>query len=151
MKADIIQAFIGAACEVLVQEVGEPIEAARPKLQGGANEPGDVTVFIGLAGDIQGAVIMSMGLRTALAYVAHIMGEAGEELDALGESGIGELANVIAGRAGAVLGEKGYAVAIAPPAIMVGRGSKLSTLTAMRMLVPIETPVGLIELQLAAK
>ena len=151
MKNDLIQVFIGAAREVLAQEMGEPIEAGRPKLQGGAYEAGDVTVVIGLGGDIQGAVIVSMATRTALDYVSRVMGDSLDELDELAQSGIGELANVIAGRAGVKLQEKGHDVVIAPPTIIVGRGSRLSTLAAPRLLIPVETPLGLIELQLAAK
>ena len=151
MKADVMQAFMGAARDVLSQEMGEPVEPQKMTLQGRPYETKDVTVLIGLAQDLEGAVILSMEMETALQYVAHIMGEPVEELDELAQSGIGELANVIAGRAGAHLGEKGYQTVISPPTIIIGRGTVLSTLSLQRLVVPVQTPLGIVELQLAAK
>lgn len=151
MKADVVQAFIGAAKEVLAQEMGEPVEPQKMVLQGGPYETKDVTVIIGIAQDIEGAVILSMTKDTALRYVSLIMGETIEELDALAQSGIGELCNVIAGRSGALLGEKGYQTVIAPPTMVLGRGTTLSTLSLQRLVVPVITPVGNVEIQLAAK
>jgi chemotaxis protein CheX len=79
------------------------------------------------------------------------MGEPVEVLDEVAQSGIGELANVIAGRAGVLLGEKGHQTLIAPPTIIMGEGTVLSTLGIPRLLIPVHTPLGEVELQLAAK
>lgn len=151
MKTDVVQGFIGAAKEVLSQEMGEPIEPQRMVLQGGPYQTNDVTVIIGLAQDVEGAVILSMSADTALRYVSLIMGETLDVLDALAQSGIGELANVIAGRAGVWLGEKGYQTVIAPPTVILGHGTTLSTLSLQRLVVPVHTPLGCVELHLAAK
>ncbi len=151
MKADIVQAFVGSAREVLAQEMGEPAEPQKMTLQGGPYKTGDVTVVIGLAQAIEGNVILGLSKETALAYVARVMGEPIGELDELAQSGIGELGNVIAGRAGVVLSEKGYPTVIAPPTILLGHSTLLSTLGLQRLLVPVQTPLGVVELQLAAK
>src|SRR5690242_21319737 len=100
MKADIVQAFVSSAREVLAQEMGEPVEPQKMTLQGGPYQTGEVTVVIGLAQAIEGNVILGLTKATATAYVARVMGEPVDELDELAQSGIGELANVIAGRAG---------------------------------------------------
>lgn len=149
MRTHIIQAFIGAGRDVLAQEMGEPVEPGKMKMQGGPYKTNDVTVIIGLAGDMEGSVILSMSKDTALAYVSRVMGEATAELDELAQSGVGELANVIAGRAGVTLGEKGDDVVIAPPTIIMGAGSTLSTLGLPRLILPVETPLGVVEIQLA--
>lgn len=151
MKAEVVQAFVGSAREVLAQEMGEPVEPQKMVLQGGLYETKDVTVIIGVAQDIEGAVILSMSTETACHYVSHIMGEPCDALDELAQSGIGELCNVIAGRAGALLGEKGYQTLIAPPTVVLGHGTTLSTLSLQRLVVPVLTPLGMVELQLAAK
>lgn len=151
MKPEIMQAFVSAAHEVLMQEMGEPVEPRRISLQGGPYKTREVTVIIGLAQDIEGAVILSMSKQTAVQYVARVIGEAIDELDELAQSGIGELGNVIAGRAGVVLGEKGFQTVIAPPAIILGHETTLSTLALQRLVLPVETPLGVVELQLAAK
>ena len=151
MKPDVVQAFVSAAHEVLMQEMGEPAEPQKVKLQGGPYTTKEVTVIIGLAQDIEGAVILGMSTETAVRYVSRVMGEEMDELDELAQSGIGELGNVIAGRAGVVLGEKGYQTVIAPPAIILGHATVLSTLSLQRLVLPVETPLGVVELQLAAK
>ncbi len=151
MKTEVVQAFIGAVRDVLQQEMGSPIEVGKPKLQGGPYHTDDVTALIGLAQDVEGTVIISMPAATGLQYIAHVMGEEQNELDELAQSGIGELANVIAGRAGALLGEKDHAVVIAPPTMILGRGSTLSTLALPRLVVAVETPLGPVALQLAVK
>lgn len=151
MKADVMQAFMSAARDVLLQEMGAPVEPQKMTLQGRPYETKDVTVLIGLAQDLEGAVILSMEMGTALQYVGHVMGEPIDELDELAQSGIGELANVIAGRAGIQLGEKGYQTVISPPTIILGNGTVLSTLSLQRLVVPVRTPLGTIEIQLAAQ
>lgn len=151
MKPDVVQAFVSAAHEVLMQEMGEPVEPQKIKLQGGPYATREVTVVIGLAQDIEGAVILSMSKATAVHYVSRVMGEQIDELDELAQSGIGELGNVIAGRAGVVLGEKGFQTLIAPPTIILGHNTILSTLGLQRLVVPVQTPLGVVELQLAAK
>ncbi len=151
MRTEIIQAFVGAARDVLAQEIGEPVEPQKVKLQGGPYKTTDVTVLIGLAQGIEGAVILGLTTETACHYIGHIMGEPVEELDELAQSGIGELANVIAGRAGALLGERGYPTVIAPPTIILGQDTTLSMMSVPRLVVPMYTSVGVIELQLAAK
>ena len=151
MKPEVIQAFVGAARDVLAQEMGEPIEPQKVKLQGGPYQTDEVTVIIGLAQDIEGSVILSMSLAMSCNYISSIMGEPVTELDELAQSGIGELANVIAGRAGIALGEKGHDVVISPPTILIGSKSTLSTLGLQRLVVPVITPMGTIEVQIAAK
>jgi chemotaxis protein CheX len=151
MKAYVVQAFVGAAREVLAQEMGGPVEPQRIVLQGGPYETKDVTVIIGIAQDIEGAIILSMARDTALTYVSGVMGEERTALDELAQSGVGELANVIAGRASSLLGDRGYRTLLSPPTIMIGAGTTLSTLSLQRLVVPVDTSAGCIELHLAAK
>lgn len=151
MRAEIIQAFIGAACDILAHEMGEPVEPQKPRLQGGPYRVGDITVVVGLARGIEGAVLLGLSRATALGYLSQIMGEPVEELDELAQSGIGELGNMIAGSAGAKLAEQGHDVVIAPPTLFMGADATISTLNVQRLVVPVETPFGLVDLQLAAR
>ena len=92
-----------------------------------------------------------MSEATALAIVGQMMTQEFRELDALARSGIGELGNVITGRAGVLLEKAGIVADIAPPMLIVGRGGVMSSLDIPRLLVPTETRVGGIELQIALK
>ncbi len=64
---------------------------------------------------------------------------------------MGELGNVITGRAGVLLERGGITADIAPPMLIVGRGGVLSSLDIARIVVPLETPAGVIDLQIALK
>jgi len=151
VRAEIIQAFIGAAREVLLQEMGDPVEPGKPRLQGGPYKVGDITVVVGLAKAVEGAILLGISKSTATQYLSHVMGEPVDELDELALSGIGELGNMIAGMAAARLSEQGHEAIIAPPTLFVGGGGILTTLNVQRLVVAVETPFGTIELQLAAQ
>jgi chemotaxis protein CheX len=79
------------------------------------------------------------------------MGQEFDEFDALAQSGIGELGNVITGRAGVLLAEAGYPSNITPPALVIGKGTLVTTLDLNRLVFPLETPVGQLEIQVVLK
>ena len=58
---------------------------------------------------------------------------------------------MIGGRAGVLLSEKGYPTVIAPPTIILGQSTLLSTVGLQRLVVPVQTPLGVVEVQVAAK
>lgn len=151
MIADVSEAFEVSAAEVLQQEMGAPTEARPVAVRAGPYRTDDVTVVIGLARGVEGAMILSMTNATALQYVSNVMGTPMEKLDALGQSGVGELANVIAGRAGARLAAKGHDMVIMPPTVLLGRDTVISTLRLPRLVVPVQTPLGLVEIHVATK
>jgi CheY-specific phosphatase CheX len=150
MNADVINAFTGAVKDVLSQEMGEPIDLGDARLQGGPYQVGDITVVVGLAQRIEGAVLLGISQSTAKQYLSSVLGEAVEELDELALSGIAELGNMIAGSAGVRLAELGYETVIAPPTVFMDGGT-ISTLNLPRLVVPVTSPCGVIDLQLAAR
>src|SRR6187549_1271974 len=92
-----------------------------------------------------------MSEATARGMVGVMMGQEFPEFDALAQSGIGEIGNVITGRAAVLLAEAGFPSDLAPPMLIVGKGTMLSTLDVQRIVVPIETEFGDIEVQVALK
>jgi len=151
MKADVIRACTTAACDVLTQEMGHPVEVGVPRAQGGPYRTAavDVTAIIGLTHDVEGTLFLGLTRATAVRYVARVAGAPVQGLDDLTRSGVGELATMIAGRAGAVLAAQGQRVDIAPPLHVVGRDVVVSTLAVPRLCVPLHTPLGEIALHLA--
>ncbi len=151
MRADIAQPFLLAARGVLEQELGGDVGRGPVRLEKGDFAAGEVTAVVGVTGVLSGAVMYRMSEATALAIVGKMMGQQFKELDALARSGVGELGNVITGRAGVLLERGGIAADIAPPMLIVGRGGVLSSLDIPRLVVPLETPAGGIDLQIALK
>src|SRR2546423_11503957 len=126
MRVDVAQPFVLAAKGVLEQELGGDVARGRVRVERGDFEAGGVTAVIGSTGALSGAVLYRMSEATALAIVGRIMGQNFSELDALARSGVGELGNVITGRAGALLDRAGVRAGVAPPVLIVGRGGLLA-------------------------
>jgi chemotaxis protein CheX len=151
MRADVAQPFLLAAKGVLEQELGGEVGRGQITMERGDFEAGEITAVVGVTGALSGAVMYRMSEATALAIVGQMMSQEFKELDSLARSGIGELGNVITGRAGVLLEKAGISADIAPPMLIVGRGGLMSSLDIARLVVPLETRVGGIDLQIALK
>ncbi len=151
MKAEFINPFLQAATQVLESELGSPPKRGTIGLQRSAYTSEDVTAVVGVTGSVQGMVLISMAQSTARAMVGVMMGQDFPEFDALAQSGIGEIGNVITGRAAVLLAEAGFPSDLAPPMLIVGRGTMLSTLDVQRLVIPLETEFGPIAIQVALK
>jgi chemotaxis protein CheX len=151
MKVEIINPFIQAASEVLEAELGTDPERGDIHLRKSAVTTNEVTTVVGVTGQVSGIVLYSMSLATAMSLVSKMMGEEFTEFNALAQSGIGELGNVITGRAGVLLSEAGYQSNITPPALVVGKGTMITTLDLNRLVFPLDTGLGSLEIQVILK
>ncbi len=151
MRLELLNAVIVAAGEVLTQEVGVKIERGQLELHRDAYITEDVTVLISLVGDIWGVVIISIDFETAKAFISRILGQEVSDFNELALSGIGELGNVVTGQACTKLAELGYKTDISIPTLIVGKGSRISTLDIDRLVVPLETELGVLRLNLALR
>jgi chemotaxis protein CheX len=50
-----------------------------------------------------------------------------------------------------LLSEAGFPSDLAPPMLLIGRGTMISTLDVQRLVIPLETEFGKIEIQVALK
>lgn len=151
MRAEVINPFLQAASEVLESELGSPPQRGAIGLQRSAYTSDEVTAVVAVTGEVAGMVLFAMTESTARAMVSKMMGQDFPELDALAQSGIAEIGNVITGRAACRLSEAGFASDLAPPMLIVGRGSMISTLDVQRLVIPMDTEFGQIEIQVALK
>jgi chemotaxis protein CheX len=151
MRAEFINPFLQAANDVLESELGASPQRGTIGLQRSAYTSNDVTAVVGVTGSVAGMVLYSMTEETARGMVEKMMGQEFPEFDALAQSGIGEIGNVITGRAAVLLAEAGFPSDLAPPMLIVGRGTMVSTLDVQRLVIPLETEVGRIEVQVALK
>jgi chemotaxis protein CheX len=151
MKVEFVNPFIQAAREVLESELGAEAKRGNLRLQKSAFTTDEITALVGVTGTVSGMVMYSMSEQTALGIVSRMMGQDFDEFDALAQSGIGELGNVITGRAGVLLAEAGYPSNITPPALVVGKGTMVTTLDLNRLIFPLETEAGDLEVQVVLK
>jgi chemotaxis protein CheX len=151
MRAEVINPFLQAASEVLESELGSAPRRGAIGLQRSAYTSDEVTAVVAVTGEVAGMVLFAMTETTARAMVSKMMDQEFPELDALAQSGIAEIGNVITGRAACLLSDAGFASDLAPPMLIVGRGSMISTLDVQRLVIPMETEFGKVEIQVALK
>src|SRR5512146_548255 len=99
MNVKFMNPFVDAANEVLKVELDVSVNRGNLSMQKSAMTTDDVTVLLSLVGEIQGVVLFGLSKNTCLAMVSKMMSQKFEEFDALAQSGIAELGNVITGRA----------------------------------------------------
>ncbi len=151
MHAELFNVFIVAASEVLTSELGIHIKRGPLSLQRETYVTDEVTVLISLVGDVWGMAFYGMSFSTAIAILSRILGQEFNNFDELAQSGIGELGNVITGQASTKLAELGLTAQVSVPTLIVGKDTDISTLDIDRLVVPLETELGTIRLDLALR
>lgn len=151
MRAELYNPFIITASEVLAQEVGVQTTRGTLSLQRDAYVTDGVTVLISLVGDVGGSVFYGMRLDTAKAMLSRILGQGINDFNELAQSGVAELGNVITGQACTRLAELGLEIDVSVPALIVGEGSRISTIDIDRLVIPLETELGILRLDLALR
>jgi chemotaxis protein CheX len=151
MNVNFMNPFLQAAIQVIQRETG--IQATRGDLAlGKSSYTGqDITTLLNIIGDIRGVVLYGMDMSMALQLIGAMLGNPHEEFDDLAQSGIAELGNVITGSATTLLAQAGYTCNISTPTIIVGRGTMISTLDFQRLVVPLHTDFGDMEINLALR
>ncbi|HEU0169041.1 MAG TPA: chemotaxis protein CheX [Chloroflexota bacterium] len=149
---ELVQPYLQAAKEVIGRETGSDVGVGRVSMRKPPASTDEVSILIGVTGQIQGVVMIMMTKQTALNVVSHITGEAYREMDDLAESAVAEMANVISGRGGIALAALGRETTISPPAVLIGNsGGNVSTLDIPIFAIPLESSCGIIELQVALR
>jgi chemotaxis protein CheX len=130
-KADldvkVINPFIEATMEVF--RTASSMEIVRKDLFLKKNYRmfGDVSGVMGLNGEASGTVVISMSSRLACDLVGRMLGEEPEPtVSETVRDGIGEVVNMIAGRAKAVLAGSQYHFQISLPAVIAGTGHEIA-------------------------
>ncbi len=149
MEAGLINKFIQSAQAVLQSEIGSPAKMGRITVQSVPYTSQHVTVVVGIAGSLRGVMLLGLSEETAKNLVSAMMGQDVEELDELAQSGVAELGNVITGAAVTSLYSDGHICKIATPTLILGSGTTISTLNVRRLVIPLTTSCGVIEMQLA--
>jgi chemotaxis protein CheX len=151
MNVKFVNPFVMAASEVLRSEIQIDVRRGELKLQRSSLTGNEVTALLTLVGQVEGVVMYGMSMEMALAFVSKMLGQPVEELNELAQSGIGELGNVITGRASMLLAAEGFSATISVPTLIVGANVQISTLDFQRLVVPLITPYGTLEIHLALR
>jgi chemotaxis protein CheX len=109
----------------------------------------DITVIIGLTGDLKGTISYSMSEDTAKKIVScMMMGMPVTTLDEIGLSALGELSNMIMGTASTMLSENNYKIDITPPSTVCGKDIQFRNDTKNIICVKLGTDAGELEVNM---
>lgn len=152
MRTEFVNPFVAAALHVFRQELKEEPRRGPLRLEGSRVTPGEVTVAVGVAGDVEGLVLYGMDTSTAQRIVASILGIPPLRVeDDIMESGAAEIGNMITGRASMELEQQGYTCDITPPLVLLGRNILISTVAFERLEVPFDLATGRVVLHIALR
>lgn len=150
-KAEIVRIdpFVTAAIRVLCTEMGTDAVETERWVDDSPMRCEDATVLIGVIGDLKGQFMLSMPAATATGIVGLMMGETVTELDAMGQSALAELGNMMAGLATVLLEGQGCSANITPPTVMTGSGTEITTFGNGRAVAALATGFGALSVHVA--
>ncbi len=150
-RIELVGPFIEAAARVISQECGETVTRGQLHRVRSPQTNNDISALIAITGGVAGLVIYSLSEQTALGFASKMIGEPVTELDALAQSAIAELANMITGQAGIALEKNGFPSDMSPPVLLLGKGSSIATLNLTRLVVPLVVSFGQFTIDIAVK
>ena len=99
MRVEYINPFVEAAFDILKEVLNAEIKRGELYLKSTSKPVLGVATIIGLAGDVEGRILLDMSPETALKIASAMNMEELKVLDELGKATITELANMITGQA----------------------------------------------------
>jgi chemotaxis protein CheX len=155
MRVEYINPFVESAHGVLMEVLQVEVKRGELYLKSTAAPVLGVAAIIGLAGDVEGRVLLDMSKATAIAVASGMLKsmdmEPITELNEMGRATISELANMITGQAVTKLHNLGFKFDLTPPALVTGDNMEISNTNVEALIVPMEMPQGKIEINVAIR
>ncbi len=155
MRVEYINPFVEAAYNILKEVLNAEVNRGELYLKSTSMPVLGVAAIIGLAGDVEGRVLIDMDKPTAIKIASAMLEgmdmEPITELNDLGKATVTELANMITGQAVTKLHNLGFKFDLTPPAIFTGDNMEVSNADVEALIVPMEVPQGKIEINVAVR
>lgn len=119
----IVKAFVDAAVQTLTTMAMLELEPGEVTQVEAFENTLDYTATMGLCGEKEGILVLSLESSLARQIVAAMLGEDESEIDSDLLDGVGELTNMIAGSAKTELGRSSYHFNLSIPAVIEGEKS----------------------------
>ena len=120
MKADHVNPFIISVCKIIQDMCMLDLKIGKPNMTQGNYLGTSSIIKLGLVGQLQGEVLLNIEQPVALEIVSKMMMSPVTEIDALGQSAISELGNMVAGNAATVFANSDILIDITPPTYYTG-------------------------------
>lgn len=140
MKAEHVNPFIISVCKVMKDMCMLDLKIGKPSLRQQSFPEENSLIRLGLVGQLSGEVLLNFEPQTALGVVSNMMMMPVNAIDAIGQSAISELGNMVAGNAATVFANNNIMIDITPPDYCVG-ASYDGAATEM-FTIPFSTEIG---------
>jgi chemotaxis protein CheX len=141
VKAEYINPFVASAVNVFSTMLNCQLTRGELLLRNNFAPAHDISGVIGLSGRTSGTVVVSMDANVAISVTESMLGERPAQINADVVDAVGEVTNMIAGRAKADL--EHLAMNLALPTVISGKGHVVSFgSNAMTICIPYTCPWG---------
>jgi chemotaxis protein CheX len=141
MKAKFINPFLKASVRLFKEYIGINVLNGQPYINDNPQDLYEVSAIIGLAGQTQGAIVLSFSRETAIKMVSLFAGVEYKALTAIVIDGVGEMVNILAGNAKRDLSD--YRIDISLPGIITGNQYKINWPKDVPVVsIPFQTHIG---------
>ena len=151
MRVEYINPFVESAYDIMKEVLQSDIDRKDLYLKKTSHPVMGVAALVGLAGDVEGRVLIDMSQDSAIKIAAEMNSEELTEMDDLVKATINELANMITAKAVTKLFDLGFKFDLTPPSIITGENMQVSNADVEALIVPLETPQGLVEINVAIR
>lgn len=151
MRVEYINPFVEAAYAIMQEVLQNEIDRKDLYLKKTSQPVMGVAALVGLAGDVEGRVLIDMSQDTAMKIASTMNGEELNTMDELVKATITELANMITAQAVTKLFDLGFKFDLTPPSIITGDNMQVSNADVEALIVPLEMPQGLVEINVAIR
>lgn len=148
MNVNHINAVCQATKSIMSNHLGLDIRSYKPSSSQGVIASNDVSVLLGVNGQLSGQIICTLSTDTCKKIVGTMMGGMTiETMDDMGWSAIQEFGNWVAGSAATELSLQGCIIDVTPPVVNEGLSKFHST--KMFITVPMESTIGKISIHVS--
>ena len=151
MRVEYINPFVEAAFNIIKEVLQTEINRDELYLKKSTQPVLGVAALVGLAGDVEGRVLIDMTKETAIKVASAMNGEELTSLDELVKATITELANMVTAQAVTKLHDLGFKFDLTPPSIITGENMEVSDINVEALIVPLDLPHGKIEINVAIR
>ncbi len=151
MRIEYINPFVEASFDILNEILDTSVKRGQLYLKKLGEAWKGVAVIIGVTGQVNGRVVFDMTEESALKLASKLNMEEMGSFDDMAKSTIGEIANMITGRAVTKLDKEGLAFVFTPPTIITGTNIQIHEKDMEALIIPVDTGLGIIEINIAFK
>jgi chemotaxis protein CheX len=151
MKAGFVNPIVQATYDVLEEVLATDISRRKLAKHADALPLHRISVLAGVNGAVEGYVLLSMPLDVVLSIAAVISAEEVAALDDVAQAALVGLLDTIMQEAVQRLQDADVVIAAAPSALLWGQGVQLSCAEIEAAVIPLQMPLGTVELTVALR